>query len=187
MEYQFNCEKCNYHGNKEDSWYRHIMTDKHILLNNITLTPKLKELQAYMKKNKAEKRKRDRLYTCCVLKKKLKSYKREDTKKSRYDLEQFITYEEVMAMIEKRPKCHYCFQELKLNGFSKYDRAQFSLDRKDNSKGHNRDNCVLSCLQCNLQHGVKDYYKFVIKSATDLIEQSKEQHRLINEMYLSLK
>ena len=49
----------------------------------------------------------------------------------------------------------------KLEYFKDMDmKKQWTLDRLDNDQGHNRDNVVICCLECNLKKGTMDDEKF---------------------------
>jgi hypothetical protein len=58
-----------------------------------------------------------------------------------------LTYEEYVAFTDER-NCHYCGEGLNWipNGNA---RAGYKLDRKDNSLGYTKDNCVVCCPRCN--------------------------------------
>ena len=52
---------------------------------------------------------------------------------------------------ETNLKCHYCSCETYLLYELVREMKQWSLDRIDNNVGHNRDNLVIACLECNLK------------------------------------
>jgi uncharacterized Fe-S cluster-containing radical SAM superfamily protein len=83
---------------------------------------------------------------------KLSGYKHQDLLKKRYDEVAFIKITEVIAMLFNcELKCHYCNEKT----FILYDLAretkQWTLDRINNDLGHNSDNVLISCLECNLK------------------------------------
>ena len=48
-------------------------------------------------------------------------------------------------------KCHYCACETYLLYEFVREMKQWSLDRINNDIGHNKNNLVISCLECNLK------------------------------------
>jgi len=56
--------------------------------------------------------------------------------------------------------CYYCLENI----FIEYDESirikQWTLDRIDNTKNHHVNNCIISCLQCNMKRHIKDSDKF---------------------------
>ena len=57
-------------------------------------------------------------------------------------------------------KCHYCSCETYLLYEFVREMKQWSVDRIDNDKGHNHDNVVIACLECNLQRKRKSKQSF---------------------------
>lgn len=54
----------------------------------------------------------------------------------------------------KEYSCHYCYNEIKWNPFTKDNEGNilsraYNLDRKDSSKGYIKENCVVCCWRCN--------------------------------------
>ena len=114
----------------------------------------------------------------------LLGYMQQDEKTSRYNPEKFIQRDEVENIFHKHHgNCHYCWNPCKS--------IDWSLDRLDNSIGHNEGNCVLSCIQCNRQRSNTPYKIFYRKKA--LLRYDKD-HPLIHlidkensEVYYKLK
>ena len=58
-------------------------------------------------------------------------------------------------------KCFYCCCEVYLIYETVRQMNQWTLDRIDNSFGHNKNNLVISCLECNLKRRNIDKDKFL--------------------------
>jgi hypothetical protein len=86
------------------------------------------------------------------IKTKIQSYKQQDVIKKIYDENKIINLEQVILMLqETNLKCHYCSCETYLLYELVREMKQWSLDRINNNVGHNRDNLVMACLECNLK------------------------------------
>lgn len=86
------------------------------------------------------------------IKTKIQSYKHQDTIKKMYNEKEFIDFDYVVNLLaESGLKCHYCACETYLLYEIVREMKQWSLDRINNYKGHNRGNLVMSCLECNLK------------------------------------
>jgi hypothetical protein len=84
--------------------------------------------------------------------KKLSSYKQQDILKNRFEKDIFIKYTDLVNMLDmNKLKCHYCLNNVYILYDIKRDNKQWTLDRIDNQNGHNIDNVVISCLECNLK------------------------------------
>ena len=83
--------------------------------------------------------------------KKRSSYRTQDVNKDRLK-DDFITYDEIIEkLVISKLKCSYCKENVLILYENKRDYKQWTLDRIDNSCGHNNDNIVIACLECNLK------------------------------------
>ena len=83
---------------------------------------------------------------------KLSSYKQQDIEKKIYDPTRLVLLKEVFELLEScQLSCYYCSQQLYLLYSNVREKKQWTLDRIDNSKGHNKDNVLIACLECNLK------------------------------------
>jgi hypothetical protein len=86
------------------------------------------------------------------IKSKLSSYKQQDILKKKLNEEQFVSYEDVIRLLNKcNLTCYYCNEELYILYEIVREMKQWSLDRIDNDIGHNNGNLVVACLECNLK------------------------------------
>ena len=86
------------------------------------------------------------------IEKKMAGYRSQDVMKKRLDESKFITLNYVIEKLtESQLKCFYCSVELFLLYDIVREMKQWTVDRIDNSLGHNIDNIVISCLECNLK------------------------------------
>lgn len=110
------------------------------------------------------------------IKRKLSGYRQQDIKRGFLDHEKFISYEECLQLLSN-PKeqdaslcCHYCLENIKLIYNVKRDKKQWTLDRLDNFQGHNFDNVVICCLECNLKKRRLDEEKFIFEKQFNLVK-----------------
>jgi len=86
------------------------------------------------------------------MKKKLASYKQQDIIKKRHNNDTFITFTEIVDLIDKSNLlCPYCNENVYILYEYAHDKKQWTLDRIDNDIGHSSTNVVISCLDCNLK------------------------------------
>jgi len=92
---------------------------------------------------------------------KISGYKRQDVQKKIFQEDLFISLENVIdKLLCSKLKCYYCKQRCELLYQNMYSKQQWTLDRIDNDVGHNADNVVVSCLECNLRRGPMDSDRF---------------------------
>jgi hypothetical protein len=104
-------------------------------------------------------------FKCLVekeLERKIQGYKQQDIKKYIYKVTEIVNLEDVIEMlIVSKLKCCYCAQEIQILYKNVREPYQWTLDRKDNTKGHTKPNTLISCLKCNLQRRMTDVDKFI--------------------------
>ncbi len=60
-----------------------------------------------------------------------------------------LTYAEFLEFV-KTTKCHYCGDKVFWTKFNlSINGSSYNLDRKDNTKGYSKENCVVCCKRCN--------------------------------------
>jgi hypothetical protein len=105
-------------------------------------------------------------YIVTEINKKISGYKQQDIKKEKLNIKKFVTIDDILEKIVIcKLKCFYCDSNMLIvfNDY-KYEK-QWTLDRINNDSGHNRDNILISCLECNLKRGnmKKDLFEFTKK------------------------
>ena len=93
--------------------------------------------------------------------KKIKGYENQDIKKYKLNKKKLIKYDDLLEiLVISKLKCYYCKCDCLLMYDNVREKKQWTLDRLDNEEGHNRDNVVVSCLECNLKKGTIKAKKF---------------------------
>jgi 5-methylcytosine-specific restriction endonuclease McrA len=67
------------------------------------------------------------------------------------------TIERLMA---SKLRCYYCKEHCMLLYKDALSKRQWTFDRIDNDMGHNYDNVVVCCLECNIKRGDMDSDRF---------------------------
>lgn len=107
------------------------------------------------------------------IKQKISSYQMQDKKKNKLDISKFITYDQILEkMVASKMRCYYCNQQILLFYTQKREPLQWTLDRIDNTQGHNHNNVVISCLKCNLERRTRDDKKFLFSKRMRVIKNN---------------
>lgn len=86
------------------------------------------------------------------IKNKISSYKQQDILKNIFLESVFVSYDYVIQLLNDcNLKCYYCSCETFLLYEFVREMKQWSLDRINNDIGHNKNNLIISCLECNLK------------------------------------
>lgn len=113
------------------------------------------------------------------IERKSRSYKSQDIQKKqkRQDetvynsTKQINTFDIIDKLYNTRLKCYYCDEYTKLYYTNIRNNKQWTLERLDNKKGHWNDNCVISCLSCNIRRGIMDEQRFMMTQKLKIIKQ----------------
>ena len=104
--------------------------------------------------------------------KKIKGYENQDIKKDKLNKKKLIKYDDLLEiLVISKLKCYYCKCDCLLMYDNVREKKQWTLDRLDNEEGHNRDNVVVSCLECNLKKGTIDDKKFKFAKQMRIIKK----------------
>ena len=82
---------------------------------------------------------------------KIAGYKSQDQHKHLYDADKFVTFHDVLTLLNSNMACYYCKDHVLVLYDYVREPRQWTLERLINDMGHNRDNVVVACLQCNLR------------------------------------
>ena len=82
---------------------------------------------------------------------KIAGYKSQDQHKHLYDPKKFVTFPDVLSLLNSNMACYYCKDHVLVLYDYVREPRQWTLERLNNDQGHNRDNVAVACLQCNLR------------------------------------
>ena len=103
----------------------------------------------------------DQKYIIKQVQKKINSYANQDKMMKRYNKDDFISLNDVFEKIKLcENKCYYCTDNLLIHYQYSREPKQWTLERKNNNIQHSKDNCVISCLECNLKRRNSSYDAF---------------------------
>ena len=125
---------------------------------------------------------------------KIENYKHQDLLAKRSYIKYPFFHEEHYVdynwFVEQPDKCHYCGENFYYNLINGTVESNTSVDRIDNTEAHVINNCLLSCIHCNVSKKIKYYLLYMsmdkIKEAyynpsTGLISANKLYHKLKDE------
>jgi hypothetical protein len=96
------------------------------------------------------------------LKTKQSGYRSQDTIKKKYDPTRFIQLPDLINLLStSNLSCFYCKKWATLFYENVRDPRQWSLERLSNAEGHNRDNVVIACLECNMRRRTMYYERYI--------------------------
>ena len=102
---------------------------------------------------------------------KINGYKNQDNIKKIVDTTKFINIHTILQkMVECELKCYFCKCEILVLYKLAREMKQWSVDRIDNDLGHNNDNFIITCLECNLQRKNRKPDKFLFTKQLNIIK-----------------
>lgn len=106
------------------------------------------------------------------LERKICSYKQQDVLKQVLDLEKLLNLKNVIdKLISCELLCYYCKSQMYLLYEIVREGKQWSVDRIDNDLGHNQDNFVVACLECNLKRRCRTKEKFLFTQQLCIVKK----------------
>jgi hypothetical protein len=107
------------------------------------------------------------------LRKKISSYKSQDRRKNIYNEDEFIDFEFVINLFkETQLKCYYCENQVFVIYDNVLESKQWTVERIDNRLGHNKNNSVMACLECNLKRRCMYHERYIMTKKLSLIKLS---------------
>jgi RNase P subunit RPR2 len=106
------------------------------------------------------------------IRQKINGYHTQDLEKNLFDPVEFIDMPTVMQLLkESNMLCIYCKEGVQVLYQLVREPKQWSLDRIDNTIGHNKNNVVIACLKCNLKRRCMYHEKFMFTKHLNIIKQ----------------
>jgi len=106
------------------------------------------------------------------IEKKITGYKQQDIDKKNLNNEKIINLKCIIdKLIYTELKCYYCNCKMFILYENVRETKQWTVDRINNDFGHNMDNFVLACLECNLKRRCKSADKFLFTKQLNIIRQ----------------
>jgi hypothetical protein len=114
---------------------------------------------------------------CVVISKhianKISGYRSQDIKKKMYCSNELIDKNYVIDLLDKSGmNCYYCKQPVHVLYKKVRDPLQWTLDRIDNSIGHNINNVEISCLKCNVGRKTMDQARYTFTKQLVIVKNS---------------
>jgi hypothetical protein len=106
---------------------------------------------------------------------KIAGYKNQDLTKKMFDVQNFIIFTDIITRMNKcELTCYYCKQEMVVLYDISREMKQWTVDRIDNNKGHDKDNFHLACLECNLKRRKQSDDKFLFTKQLNIVQKDKQ-------------
>ena len=135
--------------NLDDSYFTY---NKQIQIINSLYLNQEQNQEQYQEQNILAKRE---------ISKKINGYKSQDIQKELLDLNRLISLDQAIEkLMVSKLKCFYCKENCELLYKNTLAKKQWTLDRVNNDYGHNHDNVVICCLECNIKKGEMDSDRF---------------------------
>jgi hypothetical protein len=145
----------------------------------------LKQINEYIKNNNASRKLFNKQQQLIIshIKSKISSYKQQDILKKKLNEDTFVSFNDVIALlIESNMKCYYCACETYLLYEIVREMKQWSLDRINNEIGHNKNNLVICCLECNLKRRRTNKDAFFFTKNLKISKENHYQDEIVNEI-----
>jgi hypothetical protein len=137
----------------------------------ITQTKKWEVMQLYLDKNDQYRvlteidnnmKSPECVYMLQEINRKINGYKCQDIEKHLYNPDVFVDTEYVVKLlIQSKLECYYCKEYMHVLYAEVRNPKQWSIERIDNTYGHNKNNVEIACLHCNLTRKTMYHERFL--------------------------
>jgi 23S rRNA U2552 (ribose-2'-O)-methylase RlmE/FtsJ len=104
--------------------------------------------------------------------KKIYGYRSQDIEKKLLCEEKLVNIINVLdLMMDCKNKCYYCKENVNVLYEIVREPKQWTLERLDNSFGHNRDNVVIACLSCNVRRRTMYHERYVFTKQLNIVKK----------------
>lgn len=104
---------------------------------------------------------------------KISGYRGQDIEKDILDETQLINVQQVLdLMVKTQNICYYCKKQVAVLYENVREPTQWTLDRIDNKHGHNHNNVLLACLNCNLRRRTMHTERYVFTKQLNIVKQN---------------
>jgi hypothetical protein len=105
------------------------------------------------------------------IERKIASYRQQDLLKNKYNDILFIDIDCILKkLIDTEMQCFYCKCQILVLYEIVRELTQWSVDRINNDEGHNKDNFVIACLNCNIKRRTTNSKKFLFTKQLNLVK-----------------
>ena len=109
------------------------------------------------------------------LERKIANYKQQDLLKKKYNELRFIDFDTILKkLIDSNMQCFYCRCQVYILYKLVRELTQWTVDRINNDEGHNKENFVISCLNCNIRRRNTSSSKFLFTKQLHLVKKDDE-------------
>ena len=96
------------------------------------------------------------------IKSKINGYTGQDRTKNLLNKDELVNVKDILNLFRSSNMiCYYCKEETQIMYEYVREPKQWTLERLDNSVGHNRNNVVISCLRCNVRRRCMKPEKYI--------------------------
>lgn len=105
--------------------------------------------------------------------KKISGYRTQDVLKKLLEEDKLVDTEKVIDLLEESGlKCYYCKELVEILYEKVREPKQWTLDRIDNRYGHNKENVVIACLDCNVHRKTMYHERFAFTKQLNIVKRN---------------
>jgi len=102
---------------------------------------------------------------------KICGYRHQDIEKGLFEGGEFVDHISVLQkMVECKNQCYYCKNVVEVLYEHVREPNQWTLERIDNSFGHNKKNVVIACLNCNLHRKTMHTERYLFTKQLNIVK-----------------